>query len=39
MRKRNIMINEYDDVDMVIVWETVKRDISTSISMIDKIIS
>jgi len=33
------MIHEYDDVDMVIVWEAVKRDISSSISMIDKIIS
>lgn len=38
MRMRNIMNHEYDDVDMVIVWETVKRDISSSISMIDKII-
>ena len=36
---RNIMIHEYDDVDMVIVWQTVKRDISSLISMIEKIIS
>ena len=36
---RNIMIHEYDDVDMVIVWETVKKDIPSLISSIEKIIS
>ena len=36
---RNIMIHEYDDVDMVIVWETVQRDIPSLISVIEKIIS
>ena len=36
---RNIMIHEYDDVDMVIVWETAKKDIPLLISAIEKIIS
>jgi uncharacterized protein with HEPN domain len=36
---RNIMIHEYDDVDMVIVWETVQRDIPVLISAIEEIIS
>ena len=36
---RNMMIHEYDDVDMVIVWETVQRDIPSLISAIERIIS
>ena len=35
---RNIMIHEYDDVDMV-VWNTVKEDIPPLISAIDEILS
>lgn len=36
---RNIMIHEYDGVDMVIVWETVKKDIPALISTIENILS
>ena len=36
---RNIMIHEYDDVDMVVVWNTVKKDIPSLIAAIDKILS
>ena len=35
---RNAMIHEYDDVDMVIVWETVKSDIPALVTAIEKII-
>ncbi|MBW1863849.1 MAG: DUF86 domain-containing protein [Deltaproteobacteria bacterium] len=35
---RNIMIHEYDDVDMVVVWDTVKKDIPSLVSVIEKII-
>ena len=35
---RNAMIHEYDDVDMVIVWETVKSDIPALVTTIEKII-
>lgn len=35
---RNAMIHEYDDVDMVIVWETVKKDIPALVIAIEKII-
>ena len=36
---RNAMIHEYDDVDMVIVWETVQKDIPSLISSIERLIS
>ncbi|MFC1534652.1 HepT-like ribonuclease domain-containing protein [Thermodesulfobacteriota bacterium] len=32
------MIHEYDDIDMVIVWETVKKDIPALIPAIEKIL-
>ena len=35
---RNVMIHEYDDVDMVIVWDTVKKDIPSLISTIEKVL-
>jgi uncharacterized protein with HEPN domain len=35
---RNVMIHEYDDVDMVIVWDTVKKDIPALISAIEKVL-
>jgi len=35
---RNVMIHEYDDVDMVIVWDTVKKDIPALISTIEKVL-
>ena len=35
---RNIMIHEYDDVDMSIVWETVKKDIPELLTAIEKLI-
>ncbi len=36
---RNIMIHDYDDVDMVIVWDTVKKDIPFLISALENIIN
>lgn len=35
---RNVMVHEYDDVDMVIVWDTVKKDIPALISAIEKVL-
>lgn len=35
---RNIMIHEYDDVDMVIVWETVHNDLPPLIDALEKIL-
>jgi uncharacterized protein with HEPN domain len=33
---RNIMIHDYDDVDMAIVWETVQNDLPTLVSTLIK---
>jgi len=33
---RNIMIHEYDDVDLVIVWETVNNDLPPLIDALEK---
>jgi uncharacterized protein with HEPN domain len=35
---RNIMVHEYDDVDMLIVWDTIKKDIPALISAIEKVL-
>jgi uncharacterized protein with HEPN domain len=35
---RNVMIHEYDDVDLVIVWETIKNDLSPLIDTLEKIL-
>jgi uncharacterized protein with HEPN domain len=35
---RNIMIHEYDDVDLAIVWDTVKNDLPRLISLLEPII-
>ena len=35
---RNAIIHEYDDIDMVIVWDTVKKDIPALISTIEKLL-
>ncbi len=35
---RNVMIHEYDDVDLVIVWETVHNDLPPLIDALDKIL-
>jgi len=35
---RNVMIHDYDDVDMVIVWETVKNDLPPLISELESIL-
>ncbi len=35
---RNIMIHEYDDVDLVIVWETVNNDLPPLIDELEKIL-
>ncbi|MCZ7380616.1 MAG: DUF86 domain-containing protein [Candidatus Methanoperedens sp.] len=35
---RNIMIHEYDDVDLVIVWETVNNDLPPLIDALEKLL-
>ena len=35
---RNIMIHDYNDVDMVIVWETVQNDLPPLISALESIL-
>jgi len=35
---RNLLIHEYDDVDMKIVWETVSRDLPSLIASLEKIL-
>jgi uncharacterized protein with HEPN domain len=35
---RNIMIHEYDDIDLVIVWETVNNDLPPLIDALEKIL-
>jgi len=35
---RNIMIHEYDDVDLVIVWETVNNDLPPLIDALERIL-
>jgi len=36
---RNAIIHEYDDIDMVIVWDTAKKDIPALISTIEKVLN
>ncbi|MDA8242312.1 MAG: DUF86 domain-containing protein [Nitrospiraceae bacterium] len=36
---RNVMIHEYDDVDLPIVWETVKNNLPSLIAAIEKILA
>ena len=35
---RNVMIHDYNDVDMVIVWDTVHNDFPTLISALERIV-
>lgn len=35
---RNIIVHEYDDVDLAIVWETVKNDLPTLIDLLKEIL-
>lgn len=35
---RNIMIHEYDDIDLAIVWETVNNDLPPLIDALEKIL-
>ncbi|MDD5473206.1 MAG: DUF86 domain-containing protein [Candidatus Methanoperedens sp.] len=35
---RNIMIHEYDDIDLAIVWETVRNDLQPLIDALEKIL-
>ncbi len=35
---RNVIIHEYDDVDFVIVWETIKNDLPLLIESLEKVI-
>ena len=36
---RNVMVHEYDGIDMVIVWDTVKSDVPALIALLEKTIS
>jgi uncharacterized protein with HEPN domain len=36
---RNVMIHEYDDVDLVIVWETVKNNLPSLIESLERILA
>src|SRR4249920_1663938 len=36
---RNMLIHEYDDVDLYIVWDTVQRDLPTLIKVIEPLVS
>ncbi|MEK6767204.1 MAG: HepT-like ribonuclease domain-containing protein [Planctomycetota bacterium] len=35
---RNVMIHEYDDIDVGIVWETVQNDLPPIINSLEKIL-
>ena len=35
---RNVMIHEYDDVDLTIIWDTVQRDLPLLIEAIEKVV-
>ena len=35
---RNVMIHDYDDIDLVIVWETVHNDLPQLIASLEKIL-
>lgn len=37
-RMRNLLIHEYDDIDLSIVWQTVKDDLPPIIAFLEKII-
>ena len=37
-RMRNLLIHEYDDIDLSIVWKTVKNDLPPIITLLEKII-
>jgi uncharacterized protein with HEPN domain len=34
--KRNILIHDYDDVDLDVVWDTIQRDVSPLIARLEK---
>jgi len=36
---RNIMIHDYDDVDIVIVWETIQKDLPNLLSALNNFFS
>ena len=35
---RNIMIHEYDDVDLAIVWDTVENDLPRLVALLEPVI-
>ena len=35
---RNVMIHEYDSVDLTVVWDTVQRDLPALVSSLEKIV-
>ena len=38
VRMRNIMIHEYDDVDLSLVWDTVQIDLPALVSALERIV-
>jgi len=36
---RNVVIHEYDDIDMVVIWDTIKKDIPSLVAAIRPIVS
>jgi uncharacterized protein with HEPN domain len=35
---RNVMIHEYDDVDLVIVWDTVQNDLQPLVAALEEVV-
>lgn len=35
---RNVMIHEYDDLDLVIVWDTVQNDLSPLVAVLGEVV-
>ncbi len=35
---RNVMIHEYDDIDLVIVWDTVQNDLSQLVAALEEVV-
>ena len=35
---RNVMIHEYDDVDLVIVWDTVQNDLPPVVARLEEVV-
>ena len=35
---RNVMIHEYDDIDLVIVWDTVQNDLPRLVAALEEVV-